>query len=160
MRLADGVVVDRSSYAGISPPEMRGIRRWEKMPVRLDRQLNADLVLLVRRKRVDDAVDGLGGVVRMKSRKHQVSRFGGGHGRGHGLRIAHFADEDDVDVFAKHAGQSAEPKSIVSTRTSRWSMMDFFGSKIYSIGSSMVMMCSARSALIYSIIAARVVVLP
>ena len=51
-------------------------------------------------------------------------------------------------------------KTRVSIRTSRWSIMDFLASYMYSIGSSMVTMCSARGALMCSTIAARVVVLP
>ena len=48
----------------------------------------------------------------------------------------------------------------MSTPISRWLITDFLSRCRYSIGSSMVMMCAVRVALISSIIAASVVVLP
>ena len=55
---------------------------------------------------------------------------------------------------------SAFLKLLVSLPTSRWLIRQFLCGCRYSIGSSMVMMCSCRSVLILSIIAASVVDLP
>ena len=41
------------------------------------RELEADLLLLVRREDRDDAVDGLGGVEGVQRREHQVAGLGG-----------------------------------------------------------------------------------
>ena len=49
---------------------------------------------------------------------------------------------------------------MVSTPISRWLMIDRLSRWRYSIGSSIVMMCAVRVALISSIIAASVVLLP
>ncbi|MPM25975.1 hypothetical protein SDC9_72476 [bioreactor metagenome] len=65
-------------------------------------ELDADLLLLVGREDVDDPVDGLGGILGVEGGEDEVPRFGGGDGRGDGLQVPHFADEDDVGVLAEH----------------------------------------------------------
>ncbi len=54
----------------------------------------------------------------------------------------------------------ARAKLSVSEPTSRWLMIERLSACRYSIGSSSVMMCSARVELMWSIIAASVVDLP
>src|SRR3954451_11821627 len=66
-----------------------------------DRQLRADLVLLLRRERVDDAVDGLRRVLGVKRREDQVAGLGRGQRGLHRLQVAHLADEDHVRVLAE-----------------------------------------------------------
>ncbi len=63
-------------------------------------------------------------------------------------------------MSSRNAEMRADSKLLVSIPTSRWLMMDDFDSKVYSIGSSMVMMCSVRVWLIRSIIEASVVDFP
>ena len=67
---------------------------------------DADLLLLVEREEVDDAVDGLGGVDGVQGAEHEVPRLGGGERRGDRLGVAHLADEDVVGVLAKHVLES------------------------------------------------------
>ena len=71
------------------------------------RELHPHLRLLVRREHVDDAVDGLGGVLRVQRGEHQVPGLGRGERRGHGLGVAHLAHQDDVGVLAEHAPEGA-----------------------------------------------------
>ena len=61
---------------------------------------------------------------------------------------------------SRSAERSALEKDFMLLPSSRWLMMLFLCSWTYSMGSSMVMMCSPRSLLIRSIMAARVVDLP
>src|SRR5215207_147831 len=70
-----------------------------------DRQLRADLVLLRRRERVDDAVDGLRGVLGVQRREDQVAGLGRGERGLHRLQVAHLADEDHVGVLAERGLQ-------------------------------------------------------
>ena len=61
---------------------------------------------------------------------------------------------------SRSAERSAAANPCVSLCTSRWLTMQPLWAWMYSIGSSMVRMCSRRSVLILSIIAASVVDLP
>ena len=61
---------------------------------------------------------------------------------------------------SRSAARSAFEKLLVSLCTSRWFTRQFLCAWMYSIGSSIVRMCSCRSLLILSIIAASVVDLP
>ena len=70
------------------------------------RELVADLILLVRRERRDDAVDGFRRVERVQRREHEVAGLGGDERRLDRLGVAHFADEDDVGVLAQRAAQA------------------------------------------------------
>ncbi len=63
------------------------------------RELQADLLLLVRREDRDDAVDRLGRVHRVEGRHDEVARLGGHERRLDGLEVAHLAHEDDVRVL-------------------------------------------------------------
>ena len=66
------------------------------------RELLADLLLLVRREDVDDAVDGLRRVLGVQGGEDQVAGLGGGQRHLDGLEVAHLADQDDVGVLAQH----------------------------------------------------------
>ena len=65
-------------------------------------ELDAHLLLLVRREDVDDAVDGLRGVLGVQGREDEVAGLGGGQRHRDGLEVAHLADQDDVGVLAQH----------------------------------------------------------
>jgi hypothetical protein len=65
-----------------------------------ERQLRADLRLLVRREHVDDAVDRLTRCWCAASRS-EVTGLGDRQRRLDGLEVAHLADQDDVRVLAQ-----------------------------------------------------------
>ena len=65
-------------------------------------QLDAHLLLLVRREHVDDAVDRLRGVLRVQGGEDEVAGLGGGQRDRDGLEVTHLADQDDVGVLAQH----------------------------------------------------------
>ena len=69
------------------------------------RELQADLLLLVRREDGDDAVDRLGRVERVQRREHEVAGLGREQRRLDRLEVAHFADQDDVGILAQRAAQ-------------------------------------------------------
>src|SRR6185436_13356459 len=69
------------------------------------RELRANLRLLMRREHVDDTVDGRGRRVGVQGRKSQVAGFGDAQRRLDGLHVAHFADEHDIRVFTKRGAQ-------------------------------------------------------
>ncbi len=71
------------------------------------RELHADLLLLVGREHVDDAVDGLRRVLGVQRGEHQVAGLGGGQRGRHRLGVAHLAHEDDVGVLAQHRLEGA-----------------------------------------------------
>ena len=123
------------------------------------RELDADLPLLVRREHRDDAVDRLGRVERVQRREHEVPGLGGEQRGLDRLEVAHLADQDDVGVLAQRAAQRVRERLGVDA-TSRWLTIEWWSRCRYSIGSSTVMMCAARVALMWSIIAASVVLLP
>ena len=60
---------------------------------------DADLVLLIDRKNVEQAVEGAGGVAGVQGAEDEVAGFRGGDGERDGLKVAHFADHDDVGIF-------------------------------------------------------------
>ena len=64
-------------------------------------ELLADLRLVAGGEGVEDARDGLGGVVGVEGGEDEVAGFGGGEGCGHGFAVAHLADHDDVGVLAE-----------------------------------------------------------
>ena len=87
-------------------------------PLRDDRlehagQLQADLLLLVRRKHGDDAVDRLGRVERVQRREHEVAGFGGEQAGFDRLEVAHFADQNDVRILAQRAAQRLRERARV-----------------------------------------------
>ena len=61
----------------------------------------ADAVLLLRRIRGHDAVDGLYGTPGVQRRKDFVAGVGQFHGDLHGFRVAHLTQDDDVRVLAE-----------------------------------------------------------
>ena len=79
--------------------------RSETMPLSVDAEHEADLLLLVGREEVDDAVDRLGRVDRVQRREDEVADLGRGQRRRDGLVVAHLADEDDVGVLADDVAQ-------------------------------------------------------
>src|SRR5439155_11997054 len=82
------------------------------------RELVADLLLLVRRERTNDAVDGLAGVQGVERREHQVARLRGMERDRHRLRVAHFTDEDHVRVLAERgAERGGEARRVVADLT-------------------------------------------
>src|SRR3989344_1790352 len=100
---AHGVVVNEK-FVGWNKPA--GNARDESLREDADErscELHPHLRLLLGRKHVDNAVNGLRGVVGMKWGEDKVPSLGGCHCRGDGLVITHFADHDDVHVFAKGA---------------------------------------------------------
>ncbi len=78
-----------------------------------DGQLQAYLLLLVRREDRDDAVDGLGGVEGVEGREHQVARLRRVQRRLDGLQVAHFADQHDVGVLAQRAAERVGERARV-----------------------------------------------
>ena len=93
-------------------------------------------------------------------RERQVPGLGDAQRRLDRLEVAHLADEHDVGVLAQRRAQRRARSPCVSLCTSRWLTRQPLCGWMYSIGSSMVRMCSRRSVLILSIIAASVVDLP
>ena len=53
------------------------------------------------REHVNDAVDGLGRRTGVQGAEHQMPGFGSGQRQADGLQVAHFADQDNVRVFAQ-----------------------------------------------------------
>ena len=103
--VGDGFVVDkeliaRNPAAGNTRDEPLGENAREACG-----ELQTYLVLLTGRKRVDDAVDGLRGVVGVQCRQDEVPGFRGGYRRRHGLRAAHFSDQEHVHILAESGKQ-------------------------------------------------------
>ena len=65
------------------------------------RELGADLLLLVRREDVDDAVDRLRRALRVQRREHEVAGLGRGQRGRRRLEVTQLADQDDVGVLAQ-----------------------------------------------------------
>src|SRR5678816_442525 len=70
------------------------------------RELQPNLLLLVRRKDRDDSVDRLGGIEGVQRRQHEVPGLGRRDGGFDRLVVAHFADENDIGVLAQRRAQS------------------------------------------------------
>ena len=66
-----------------------------------DRELHPDLLLLVRREDVDDAVNGLGGRLRVKRGEDEVAGLSRGQRGRDRLEVSHLADENHVGVLAE-----------------------------------------------------------
>ena len=75
--------------------------------------------------------------------KHEVARLRGVQRDRHRLRVAHFADENDVGS-SRSAARSAVAKLGESWPISRWLTTQPMSSWVNSIGSSIVMMWSFR----------------
>ena len=65
------------------------------------RNHSPDVSLLVRWKRVDDAVDCLCRTIGVQRAHDQNSHFGGRHRYANCLKVTHFAHENDVGVLAQ-----------------------------------------------------------
>ena len=65
------------------------------------RDHDADLLLLLGREDVDDAVDRRRRALRVQRREHEVAGLGRGQRGRDRLEVAHLADEDDVRVLAQ-----------------------------------------------------------
>ena len=76
-----------------------------------DRELRADLALLVGREDVDDAVDRLRRVLRVQRGEDEVAGLGRGQRGADRLQVAHLADEDHVGVLAQR-GLEAEREGL------------------------------------------------
>ena len=125
-----------------------------------ERELRADLRLLVGREHVEDAVDGLDRAVRVQRGEGEVAGLGDDERRLDRLEVAHLADEHDVGILAQDVLERLLERLRCPRPTSRWFTRQFLCGCRYSIGSSIVMMCSCRSVLILSMIDASVVDLP
>ncbi len=81
-----------------------------------DRQLHADLLLLVRRELVDDPVHGPRRARGVQGAEHQVPGLRGGDRRGDRLEVAHLAEEDHVRVLAQRAAHRLGEAGHVACR--------------------------------------------
>src|SRR4029078_8654828 len=70
-----------------------------------ERELRANLRLLVRWEYVDHAVDSGRSRIGVQGTKGQVARFRYAQSGFNGLQIAHLADEDNVRVFAQDGAE-------------------------------------------------------
>ena len=100
------------------------------------------------------------GVLRVQGREDEVAGLGRGQRDRDGLEVAELADEDDVGVLAQHVLERVLEDCACRAPTSRWLTSDFLLPCMNSIGSSTVMMWSARVSLTRSMSAASVVDLP
>ena len=107
-------------------------------------ELRADLLLLIGREDVDDAVDRLRRALRVQRPEDEMARLGSGQRGLDGLEVAQLADEDHVGVLAER-GTSASPK-LVRVRSDLALVHDAaLVAWRNSIGSSIVRMCSNGS---------------
>ena len=128
-------------------------------PLDRRRQLGADLLLLVGREDVDDAVDRLGGVLSVQRGEDEVTCLGGGECRGNGLQVA-ISPMSITSGSWRNTCFKASPKPLVSSPTSRWLTTAVLWWWRYSMGSSTDMMWIGLVELMMSMSAASVVDLP
>ncbi len=109
--LADQVADRRVRHAG-SPcaqrPSLAAGPRQQRLAedaLEHERQLGADLRLLVGGEDVDDAVDRLRRRVGVQGGEGQVAGLGDAQRRLDRLQVAHLADQHDVRVLAQHRAQ-------------------------------------------------------
>ena len=81
-----------------------------------NRQLHADLALLVGREDVDDAVDRLRGILGVERGEHQVPGLRRGDRGPDRLEVAHLADEDHVGVLAQRGTQGGGERGRVRSQ--------------------------------------------
>ena len=84
-------------------PSARGISTWLITRDERDRELHADLLLLLGRELVDDAVHRARRARGVQRAEHEVARLGGGDRGGDRLEVAHLAEQDHVGVLAQRA---------------------------------------------------------
>src|SRR3989344_8098391 len=68
-------------------------------------ELLANLTLLVAGKTVNDAVNGLSGVIGMERGENEMPGLGRGYGRPDRIGVAHLADHRHVHVLAEHGAE-------------------------------------------------------
>ena len=96
----------RISSAGTRPaPSAVGSSACVTTPCSELGDLNADLLLLLRREDVDDAVDRRRRALRVQGAEDEVAGLGSGQRGGDRLEVAHLADEDHVGVLAERGAQ-------------------------------------------------------
>jgi len=88
-------------------PSARGTRRREITDFSTCEELDADLLLMVRREDGDDAVDRLRGIQRVQGGEHEMARLGGQQGGLDCLVVAHLADQNHVRILAQCGAQGA-----------------------------------------------------
>src|SRR5208283_4580968 len=66
------------------------------------RELDPYLLLLMRGKRLGYSVDGLNCRIGMERCKCEMTRLSKGYGSLYGVRIAHFADKDNIGVLTHY----------------------------------------------------------
>ena len=74
----------------------------------------ANLVLLIRRENVDDAVDRLGRARSMQGAEDKVTGGGRGQRQLDRFMIAHFTDEQDIRIFTERAAQCSRERARVN----------------------------------------------
>ncbi|MEK0445518.1 MAG: hypothetical protein RLZZ399_839 [Verrucomicrobiota bacterium] len=63
-------------------------------------KLDGDFLGAFSREHVDDAGNAASGVACVQGGEDEVSCLGGGKCEGDGFAVAHFADDDDIGIFA------------------------------------------------------------
>src|SRR5690606_29461885 len=102
-QVSDGTGGVQYFERGDSPvPIFATDERLADHPEEVDRELHANLLLLVLREYVNNPIHGLQGIDGVQGGKHQVPSFGGGNRKVDRFKIAHFADQNHVWVLAKH----------------------------------------------------------
>ena len=84
----------RTSAASHSRNELLGYNGFEHVS-----KLGSDLLLLMRRKYVNDTVHGGRGTYSMQCRKYKVACFGCGYGSTYRLKVTHLSHKDYVGIF-------------------------------------------------------------
>jgi len=117
------------------------------------------LFLFRRRKDGDDTVNAFHRIQGVQGGEDHVAGFSRMQRRADGFQVAHFADQDHVWILTQTGAQGRPERGCVHFNFALVNVA-FLVAMQNSIGSSMVMMCSARVELMRSIMAARVVDLP
>ena len=105
-QVPDGVVREQDLERGDAALAVGG-RQQRLRDDALERagDLHADLLLLLGREDVDDAVDRRRRALRVQRAEDEVAGLGGGQRGRDRLEVAHLADEDHVGVLAERGAQ-------------------------------------------------------
>ena len=99
-------VATKISQATTRPlPSVGPRQRLTDHPLEGLRQLRTNLLLLVRREHVDDAVDGLRSILGVQRGVDEVAGLGSRQRNADRLKVAHFTDQDDVRVLTQYVLQ-------------------------------------------------------
>ena len=79
------------------------------------RKIEENLIVLVAREHVDDAIQGFGAIVGVQGRDAKMSRTGQRNGGLHGFAVANFADQNHVGRGAYRAAQGARKTLGIQT---------------------------------------------